>query len=245
MVSKSSIESGTPASRAMASKWSTALVEPPLAATPAMAFSMALRVTMARGLMPRRTASTTNWPQRKATPSLSGSTCGTAAVPIGERPISSITVAMVLAVYWPPQAPAPGQAEFSMASSSASVMRPAAFAPTASKTSWTVMSRPLWRPGRMVPPYRMRPGTSSRSSAMAAAGMVLSQPTRQRMPSNMWPRATSSMESAMTSRLTNEAFMPSVPMVTPSLMAMVLNSMGVPPAARTPSLAFTASSRRL
>ena len=33
----------------------------------------------------------------------------------------------------------------------------------------------------------------------------------------------------MTSRLTSEAFMPSVPMVTPSEMAMVLSSMGVPP----------------
>ena len=39
--------------------------------------------------------------------------------------------------------------------------------------------------------------------------------------------------------------MPSVPMVTPSLMAMVLNSIGVPPAARTPSFTCSASSRRL
>ncbi len=36
--------------------------------------------------------------------------------------------------------------------------------------------------------------------------------------------------------------MPSVPMATPSLTAMVLNSMGVPPAALTPS--FTNSARR-
>ena len=57
------------------------------------------------------------------------------------------------------------------------------------------------------------------------------------MPSNMCPRPTSSIESAIRSRLTSDAFMPSVPMVTPSLMAMVLNSMGVPPAARMP--AFT------
>ena len=49
----------------------------------------------------------------------------------------------------------------------------------------------------------------------------------------------------MTSRLTSEAFMPSVPIVMPSLMATVLNSIGVPPAARTPSLTFAASSRRL
>ena len=33
----------------------------------------------------------------------------------------------------------------------------------------------------------------------------------------MWPRATSSTESAMTSRLMSEAFMPSVPMAMPSV----------------------------
>ncbi len=48
----------------------------------------------------------------------------------------------------------------------------------------------------------------------------------------------------MTSRETSEAFMPSVPMVTPSLMAMVLHSMGVPPAARMPSFTASASWRR-
>src|SRR5260221_1409398 len=85
---------------------------------------------------------------------------------------------------------------------------------------------------------------SSRASAMAAAGMVLSHPTMQITASNNCPRQTSSMESAITSRLTSEARMPSVPMVSPSLMAMVLNSMGVPPAARTPSFTFTASRRR-
>ncbi len=80
---------------------------------------------------------------------------------------------------------------------------------------------------------------------MAAPGMVLSQATSAMMPSNMCPRPTSSIESAMRSRLTSEAFMPSVPMVTPSLMAMVLNSMGVPPASRIPALTWVASSRRL
>ena len=46
----------------------------------------------------------------------------------------------------------------------------------------------------------------------------------------------------MTSRLTSEAFMPSVPIETPSLTAIVLNSIGVPPAARMPAL--TCSARR-
>ncbi len=39
--------------------------------------------------------------------------------------------------------------------------------------------------------------------------------------------------------------MPSVPMVMPSLIAMVLNSMGVPPASRTPRFTCSASRRRL
>ncbi len=48
----------------------------------------------------------------------------------------------------------------------------------------------------------------------------------------------------MSSRLTSDAFIPSVPMVTPSLIAMVLNSIGVPPAARTPRLTCSARRRR-
>ena len=106
--SKSSIASGTPASRAMASRCSTALVEPPVAATPAMALSNALRVTMSRGFSPFRTASMMICPQRKLTSFLRASSCGTAAVPMGESPISSITVAIVLAVNWPPHAPGAG-----------------------------------------------------------------------------------------------------------------------------------------
>jgi hypothetical protein len=53
------------------------------------------------------------------------------------------------------------------------------------------------------------------------------------------------MESATTSRLTSELFIPSVPMDTPSLTAIVLNSIGVPPAARIPSLTDWASRRWL
>ncbi len=49
----------------------------------------------------------------------------------------------------------------------------------------------------------------------------------------------------MTSRLMSEAFMPSVPIVTPSETAIVLNSIGVPPAARMPSFTHSASRRWL
>jgi hypothetical protein len=78
--------------------------------------------------------------------------------------------------------------------------------------------------------------------AIADPGPVLSQPKMQTTPSNRWPRETSSIESATTSRLISDAFIPSVPIVTPSLMEIVLNSIGVPPAARIP--AFTASASR-
>ncbi len=61
----------------------------------------------------------------------------------------------------------------------------------------------------------------------------------------MCPRATSSIESAITSRDTSEVFMPSVPIVIPSLIAMVLNSIGVPPASRTPRFTCSASARNV
>ena len=74
--------------------------------------------------------------------------------------------------------------------------------------------------------------------------MVLSQPDSATTASNMCPRVTSSMESAMTSRLMRDAFIPSVPMEMPSETATVLNSMGVPPAARIPSFTLAESRRR-
>ncbi len=50
----------------------------------------------------------------------------------------------------------------------------------------------------------------------------------------------SSTESAMTSRETSEDFMPAWPMAMPSVTVMVVNSRGVPPAARTPCLTICA-----
>ncbi len=84
------------------------MVDPPVQATPAIAFSNAARVRMSFGRMPFFSRFITTSPQRNATSSLRGSIAGTPLKPMGERPISSITVDMVLAVYWPPHAPAPG-----------------------------------------------------------------------------------------------------------------------------------------
>jgi hypothetical protein len=94
------------------------------------------------------------------------------------------------------------------------------------------------------PPYSATPGRFRRPSAIAAAGMVLSQPESTTTPSKEWPRTNSSMVSAIQSRETSEARMPGVPMLMPSETTMVLPSIGVPPAARTPSLTACARSRR-
>src|SRR5256885_1610660 len=70
ILSKSSIVNRTPASRATASRCSTAFVEPPVVATAAMALSRALRVMIRRGRRPFCSSSITSWPQRNATSSL-------------------------------------------------------------------------------------------------------------------------------------------------------------------------------
>ena len=73
---KSSMSSGMPNSCAIASRWRTPLVEPPVAATEAMPFSSASRVTMLFGRTSRRTRSMTSSPERRAASSFLGSSAG-------------------------------------------------------------------------------------------------------------------------------------------------------------------------
>ena len=80
--------------------------------------------------------------------------------------------------------------------------------------------------------------------AIIAPGMFLSQAATTIRPSILSPKVTVSMESAMTSRLTRDAFMPSVPMEMPSLMVMVPKRKGTLFASRTPCLTFWASLSR-
>ena len=87
-------------------------------------------------------------------------------------------------------------------------------------------------------------GRSSRAAAIAAAGIVLSQPTMNRTASSEWPRTASSAKSAITSRLISEARIPRVPIAMPSVTTIVLNSIAVPPAAAIPRAASCASVRR-
>jgi hypothetical protein len=142
MRSKSSMSSSTPISVATASRCRTPLVEPPEAVTAAIAFSSEALVIRSLGRRPARRTSMTRRPASKAASPLLASWAGTADGPIGLMPNISKAIAIVLAVNCPPHAPTPGLAASVISSSSASVILPAAWAPTASKTSRIEMSRP-------------------------------------------------------------------------------------------------------
>ena len=105
------------------------------------------------------------------------------------------------------------------------------------------MSLPWKLPGRIAPPYTKIEGMFSRAIDMMQPGMFLSHAATVISPSMLSPKHTVSMESAMTSRLTSEAFMPSVPIEMPSLTVMVPNMNGTLSAAQTPS--FTRSAIRV
>ena len=137
---------------AMASRWSTALVEPPTAITTAIAFSKASRVRIWRGRRPALIAATSTLADSAALSAFSSSSAAMVDEQGRLMPIASMTDDMVLAVYIPPQEPAPGQAFRSTSSSSAASIFPAACSPTASNTLTMVRSRPAWCPGLMVPP---------------------------------------------------------------------------------------------
>ncbi len=151
MRSKSSSSSGRSSSRAIASRWRTPFVDPPVAATAATAFSIASRVMICDGRTSSRTSRIAMRPASYAASVFAGSVAGTSLSPAGLMPRNSSTVAIVFAVNWAPHAPAPGQATFSSSCTSAFDIVPAAAAPTASKTSWMVTSRPRKRPGAIEP----------------------------------------------------------------------------------------------
>src|SRR5437867_1725062 len=92
ILSNSSIASLTPASLATASRCRTALVEPPVAITPAIALWRAFFVMIRRGRTPFLSRSITSRPVSKATSSLRGSTAGTPLNPMGDTPSISKAV---------------------------------------------------------------------------------------------------------------------------------------------------------
>ena len=84
-------------------------------------------------------------------------------------------------------------------------------------------------------------GTLARNMPIMPPGMFLSQPPTTTTPSIHWPPTQVSMQSEITSRLTSEYFMPSVPMAMPSEMVGVPKICALPPASSMPATAASAS----
>ena len=146
------------------------------------------RSTIEHGRTSWRTRSITSSPAARGLV-LAGSSAGMPLRPAGERPRNSMAIAIVLAVNWPPHAPAPGQAR--VLDLVQLLERDLAGPVRADRLEdVTIVGRrgPCTCRGRSSRCRGRAPGTSSRTSAMAAPGMVLSQPTRQTTPSNRWPR---------------------------------------------------------
>ncbi len=94
------------------------LVEPPIATTPVTAFSKAFRVRISDGRMFFSRRFITACPASREDAALRWPTFGYEAEPGSERPSASPMDDMVLAVNMPPHEPEPGQAWFSIATSS-------------------------------------------------------------------------------------------------------------------------------
>ena len=80
-----------------------------------------------------------------------------------------------------------------------------------------------------------------RSIPIIAPGMFLSQPPITTTPSMLWLIVAVSIASAITSRDTSEYFIPSVPMLMPSVTVITPKVCGMPPAARTAASTRSAS----
>jgi hypothetical protein len=92
------------------------LVEPPVAITSEIAFSIDFLVMMSRGLMSRLTASTSTRAEAAAESAFSGSGEAICELPSRLIPSASNDDDIVFAVYWPPHAPTVGHALRSMPS---------------------------------------------------------------------------------------------------------------------------------
>ncbi len=223
---------------------SAVLVDPPMAISTLIAFSKARRVAILRGVIPSPASSTILSPASLASLNLSAATAGTVPFPGRARPRASARQFMLLAVNSPEQDPIPGHITSSSSFKSSSVILPAATSPTASNILSRPTALPLKHPASIGPPLITTAGMSSLIAAMSIPGTILSQFGMSTIPSKGWAIVIISMESAMSSLLPREYFIPICPMAMPSQTPMVPNSIGVPPALLIPALTISAMEPR-
>lgn len=122
-VSKSSSDRGTPRRPAIASRCTTALVDPPIAALTRMAFSKASRVSTVDSRWSSCTMATIRRPAACASAYRRESTAGRAADPGSWTPSASATQAIVEAVPMVMQCPRLRDMQISASAQSAAVIR--------------------------------------------------------------------------------------------------------------------------
>ena len=231
-----------PASRAMARMCSTVFVLPPIAMSRTIELSIESWVTISRGSRPwpspffskSNTICTTRLAARRK--SFFRSALVASSVPLVGRamPSASHRQFMLLAVNMPEHEPQVGQPACSNANRSSALSLPPCLAAAALKTSIRSTVRPSGiLPASIGPPLTKTVGTLQRMAPINMPGTILSQLGMQIMPSKQWARSIVSTESAISSRLGSENFIPSWPMAMPSSTPIVWKINGVPPAWRT------------
>ena len=183
---------------AMAIRWMTALVDPPMAMSTVMAFSSAARVMMRDGRRSSRTISTMRRPLISAMARRRESGAGTLAQPGRVMPSASAWLVMVEAVPITVQWPALRAMHPSISHHSSSVRRPVRKRSKSLRPSVPEPRR--WSrhwPASIGPPGTMMAGMSALAAPMSCAGVVLSQPHSSTTPSSGLARMDSSTSMAI------------------------------------------------
>ena len=239
-MSKSSNASGTPTRPAMASRCSTAFVEPPIAPSATIALWNEPRDRIRLGVRDSSTIATIRLPARCASSSSRLSGAGRPALPGRVSPSASVTQATVDAVPIVLQCPRLRIIADSALWKSCAARVPAR---TSSESRHTSVPQPSAMPRQVPvsigPPATTSAGRSTEQAAISNDGMVLSQPPSSTTPSIGLARSISSMAIAAMLR---QSMAVGRTCVSPSDGTGI--SSGTPPASHTPRLTCSATSPR-
>ncbi len=190
----SSSVSGIPSRPAIASRCTTAFVDPPSAASATIALRNDAALNTVDGRRPARTISTASRPLSCAWVSSRESAAGMPAVPGRVAPSTSASRPIVDAVPIVLQCPRLRIIDESESRKSAGDNVPAR---TSSDSRQTSVPQPSGTPRNVPvsigPPGTTSAGRSTDAAAISSAGMVLSQPPRSTTPSTGLARTISSM----------------------------------------------------
>ena len=182
--SKSSSDSATPARRAIAIRWMTALVEPPMASTVVTALRNAVPVSMSDSRTSSHTISTIRRPVCAAITACRESAAGIEAAPGSVTPSASAALVIVDAVPIVMQCPGERAIPFSISCQSCWVITPARRSAQYFQVSEPDPSvAPPQLPRSIGPAGRNSAGRSIEVAPMSRPGVVLSQPPISTAPS--------------------------------------------------------------